>query len=543
MVLINRLLRSTAASALACALALPLALPAPAAAQSTATPPNAAPETPVTLWDNFSLENILTMFVQSMIPSLRVLADVRYDQIDVDPVRNRLALVGVDIRPFLPYVQGDSCAIKVDSAVLSGAPIDRQAGYVLNLALDGAVMDFDCLPNEARPVVGLAGLENIRLDRAHISAHYDFATGGAQIGFGADMDELLALTGQADLDYISYRMDFDTEEVVPAVHVNHVSVTAENRGLYRVAQQMLPPDMLAPDAAAEMIGGALMGIMMEMNAGAAPIAEQEQFIAAAQEVARAFVQNPGQIVIETAPPSTPVRLGEGDLETPQAIFAKLAPTASTSPRAIANGISAAELKQAIDGLLPTARNLDVGRALLSGVGAPRNVTLGLRLLDPLAKDGNSEAAYLMAGAMAATQPDIAYRLALSAAAKGQSGALSLLSDLEDTLPLALMLDQQDAMLGGGGPVASDYASIGDIRRAARGHLMGNTRIRSYRAAYYWASVGAATGDAASASIRDDIDVMMRLRGAEQAWSEVRTSLENGVLRDWVGRDLPSALQK
>ena len=36
---------------------------------------------------------------------------------------------------------------------------------------------------------------------------------------------------------------------------------------------------------------------------------------------------------------------------------------------------------------------------------------------------------------------------------------------------------------------------------------------------------------------------MRLRGAEETWSEVRVSLENGVLRDWVGRDLPSALRE
>jgi hypothetical protein len=72
-------------------------------------------------------------------------------------------------------------------------------------------------------------------------------------------------------------------------------------------------------------------------------------------------------------------------------------------------------------------------------------------------------------------------------------------------------------------------------------MIGNTRIRSYRAAYYWASVGAATGDAASARIRDEIDTKMRIRGADAIWSDVRTSLENGVLRDWVGRDLPGTL--
>ncbi|MGB7318006.1 MAG: hypothetical protein WBC85_08580, partial [Planktotalea sp.] len=231
------------------------------------------------------------------------------------------------------------------------------------------------------------------------------------------------------------------------------------------------------------------------------------------------------------------------LEDPKAIFAKLSPVIGTSPKAVSSAISATELKQAIDGLLSTDRNYEVGKALLTGVGAPRNVTLGLRLLDPLAKEGNAQATALMAEAMQISNPGVAYRLALHATSNSQPGSLSLLNDLEDGLSLAQMLEVQDDMLGGGGPVASDFASIGDIRRAARGHMTGTTRIRSYRAAYYWASVGAAAGDVASIAIRDEINTIMRLRGANAAWADVQTSLENGVLRDWVGRNLPATLQE
>ncbi len=520
-------------TALTCALALPLQ------AQ------DAAPETPVTIWDAFSLENILTMVVQSFMPSLRVLADVRYDQIDVDPVRNRVALVGVDIRPYLPYVDADACAITADALAISGQPVDRQSGYILSMTLDGAELDFDCLPDEARPVIGMMGVENILLDRATVSVNYDFASGGGTVHFGADLDKLVSLSGAADLDYISYRMDFDTEEVMPAVHVNHVQVTLEDRGLYAAASRMAPPGMLDPAALEQIIPGALSDMFGEMNGFEARelSAEQEAFIAQAVTAAQAFVTNPTQIVLETAAPQRPVRLGEADLEDPKAIFSKLAPTIGTAPQAISKAITAQELKQAIDGLLATERNFDVGKALLTGIGAPRNTTLGLRLLDPLAKEGNADATALMADAMQTSNPSVAYRLALHATSKGKAGSLSLLNDLEDDLTLAQMLEVQDDMLGGGGPVASDFASIGDIRRAARGHLLGTTRIRSYRAAYYWASVGAAAGDTASATIRDEIDTIMRLRGASAPWSEVQTSLENGVLRDWVGRDLPTALQE
>jgi hypothetical protein len=529
MSILKRLIHTTA---LTCALALPLH------AQEQPV------ETPVTIWDSLSLENILTLVVQSFMPGLRVLADVRYDQIDVDPVRNRISMIGIDVRPFLPYADADSCVIKADALVISGQPIDRQQGYGVNFSLNGTVVDFDCLPQDARPVVGMLGVENIRLDRANLNVHYDFASGGAKLHFGADLDKLVALSSSADLEYISYRMDLESEEVMPAVYVNHIQATLEDRGLYTAGSRMAPPGMLDPAALEQIIPQALSGFFAEMNGFEARdlSTEQEAFVNQAVITAKAFVENPSQIIVETAAPKTPVRLGEADLEDPKAIFSKLAPAIGTVPLAITAGISTNDLHQAIDGLLSKERSLDVGRALLTGIGAPRNTTLGLRLLDPLADEGRPEATALLADALQSIDPSNAYRLALHATANGQSGSLSLLNDLEDGLALNEMLELQDVMLGGGGPVASDFASIGDIRRAARGHLLGTTRIRSYRAAYYWASVGAAAGDVASVTIRDDLNTIMRLRGASAPWSEVQTSLENGVLRDWVGRNLPEALK-
>lgn len=240
--------RLTQTTALTCVLAVPLH------AQEQPI------ETPVTIWDALSLENFLTMAVQSAMPMLRVLADVRYDQIDVDPVRNRMALVGVDIRPFLPYVEDDSCKITADSIVFSGQPVDRLQGYRISAALEGAVLGFDCLPQEARPVVGLLGLENIRMDRMTVNVNYDFASGGATVHFGADIDDLASLSGTADLDYISYRMDLDTEEVMPAAYVNHIQVTLEDRGAYAAGSRMAPPGMLDPAALEQIIPGALTEI-------------------------------------------------------------------------------------------------------------------------------------------------------------------------------------------------------------------------------------------------------------------------------------------
>ncbi|MFT6675565.1 MAG: hypothetical protein ACJAVM_001757 [Sulfitobacter sp.] len=48
---------------------------------------------------------------------------------------------------------------------------------------------------------------------------------------------------------------------------------------------------------------------------------------------------------------------------------------------------------------------------------------------------------------------------------------------------------------------------------------------------------------AAAAIGTEICTIMRLRGANAVWTEVRASLVNGVPRDRVSRDLPSALQE
>ena len=81
-----------------------------------------------------------------------------------------------------------------------------------------------------------------------------------------------------------------------------------------------------------------------------------------------------------------------------------------------------------------------------------------------------------------------------------------------------------------------------FNESARDFLGGVARPRSWRAAYYWASMAAAAGDASSAALRDDITETMRLRGDAAAWAKESKSLDNGVLRDWIARDVPALLR-
>ena len=86
----------------------------PALAQTSSRP---------SIADLFSLENFGIVTLHSMLASARVLADIRYDQLSVDPVA--LLLEGLDLgEPLLePVVHGDhvlerTCGVDDDLAVL-----------------------------------------------------------------------------------------------------------------------------------------------------------------------------------------------------------------------------------------------------------------------------------------------------------------------------------------------------------------------------------------------------------------------------------------
>ena len=96
-------------------------------------------------------------------------------------------------------------------------------------------------------------------------------------------------------------------------------------------------------------------------------------------------------------------------------------------------------------------------------------------------------------------------------------------------------DSYDRMIelqneAGGGPDPAVYGSVLAMRQAARGFLNGTGRYRSYRAAYYWASMAAAAGDASGAAIRDEIEEFIELRRPTGGDPNRKTpNLHHGVL--------------
>jgi len=515
---------------------------ATAAALTLCALPGHAQQSRPTLWDVFSVENIMTSVLHSALGSARVLADIRYDQISVDPVALKITLTGVTIAPLLPDLPPGACDISAMRATISGGAIDRISEARIRLALDGVDVNPGCFPREVSTMARAMGFQSLRVDRIESDTLYSYASGGAITRISADIPKISSLNAVIDMDYISYRMDLDTEEPVVAVDLNSAELTIQDQGAWDLAKNFLPAELQAPDALSQIVQGAIEQVLQQENPFDDPALSDRQraFAVQAGEIAGGFDGGRRKVVLATRIAPAPFRISENSARDFRRFFDVMNPTVLANVPALTQVVSITDLNAALNSEAPPANAFDLGRALLTGVGAPRNIASGLRLLAPLARDGNADASLLIAKAVTQSKPNDAYTHALLATAAGLPGSLALLDRIERTLPYADAIAAQNALMAG--PQDTLYSDLAAMRTAAREFTTGTNRPRSWRAAYYWASMAAAAGDATAAALRDDISETMRLRGDAEAWAAEAESLENGVLRDWIGKDVPGRLR-
>ena len=85
----------------------------------------------------------------------------------------------------------------------------------------------------------------------------------------------------------------------------------------------------------------------------------------------------------------------------------------------------------------------------------------------------------------------------------------------------------------------EAADIGAMRERAHAAALGRDGPRSYRDAYYWASLAAAAGDRSSAGLRERLD--LRFAGAEgaarDAWKGVSQAAAAHAIETWTSGGL------
>ena len=316
----------------------------------------------------------------------------------------------------------------------------------------------------------------------------------------------------------------------------------------------MPPEMPQPDTAALMAARGLTELFIEMNQPAAPNKRpqldlaQAAFVQSAAAQVQRFVAKPGTFVIETAL-EQPVRLNERTFDDPVRLFTVLKPVVAGLPASRQEIVPTSMLKAALmaPGSLSDRDKLRVGQALVSGVGAPRALSKGQKLLKPLADAGNGEAALALSSSLRSVDPEAAYRLALNAGANSMAGASGIMDRLEQNLTTRKVLTLQARLLSTAStiPKTQEFVPLTQVRAYALAHLSGNGAVRSYVRAYYWALLGKAAGDQATASMAGEIEARMRHRGPEAAaaWKAVAEKTRTDALTHWLAADYPTKLAR
>lgn len=497
----------------------------------------------------FSVNRIGTFVANAAIAALRTQMELEYDFLSTDLMRGSVSISGVVARPLLPYDQARQCVVTIDRAVLNtDVAKPFEVASEMNLNLIGARANSACLPREAAMAMRAAGMREIELDQFKIRAAYIYATGETST------DASLVINGFAALDYSASGMilprlgQFGPGD--PAFRVMRAVVSLKDMGGWAKVSAAIPPNFSDPETI-KVIGTETVTQFMSNDGLRAVTAVERNFITQLMARVEDFVTDPGEITVEANLPATGIVI-EPELydSEPQALIAALALEARATPLSRTRILGSADLAALSDPSdLGAARLLELGAALLDGNGVPKTPALVPGLLSPLMEDPANapNAAALIARALKGQQPDEAYPYALTAAAGGIVGAVSLLDQLEGQMgTVDVLREQRDHPQATAAPLDAIQADNDprQLRRLALAYYTGSDTVRSYAHAYYFALLAEAAGDIGAAALRQEIEGRFSARGDDvnAAWETLSADVQQQALSDWIEGGLADRYQ-
>lgn len=480
---------------------------------------------------------------------MRSFVDVTYDQLTVEPGTNQLVISGMTIYPELPWDNEALCEVTIDR--VASSDVFSFASIQTMIELSGVNAGAACFDPDMAGMMGSFGYDGLTAENMSIGLTYNLPDSSADLTVNASIADAADLSISADFSYLWVRLPIDGYgDPVPVIQLSEAEVSLENKGLWERLEPMVTAQMGDLNAVPQM-AQMMVGQAFSEGGTRQPTPTENAFVEnLAGELAR-FLSEKNRLVV-TAAPEGGVWIDESIFDSPSNMIAALQPKISATPNALRSIIPPAEMAAALaDGANPDdATRMKIGKALLTGVGAPKSVEDGGELLIPLARNWNGEAAALVAAAAGGFgEHKIGYEMALIALAQGEASAMSAADNLEADLPLADVLAAQKEVSNnwpGGSEIEGQFnqaiadGNIGVIRALANAASVGRGMPRDYEVAYALATLGAAAGDKSSAALRDRMD--RRFNATDQAtWVKTASKAASDALAVWTEGGLGAAL--
>jgi hypothetical protein len=488
--------------------------------------------------------------------ALRTQMDLKYGDMSVDLMTGRVTLTDVKMWPLPKWDTDGNCEVGIDRMTIRTGALDQTDRIRVKLQIAGASATAECVPPEAQQGMAMAGLESISMPRLTVDLDYGVPGSDALVRVFGDVDKVAAVDLTAKFAYVWMDGRRDMEQPDPVVFLSHATLSVENKGIWQAMQGQLPPPLTDVQGAPLFVEGALGSALTGMNRsnggeGADPSAltdSQTAFLESVKTTWPAFLASPATLVLETGFSGDTYVDFKAMEDDPRVVFDTLKPRLELAAARTTRILPAAMISQAMSPQVNTMAAADrkaVGIALLTGEGAPRNLSAGYDLLTPLALGGDADAALVLSRALENVNPDEAYNWALVAGRNGAAGATALLDRLENQLGFVKVLALQNKVSATDSHSKDALQTIAGIREQAAMRLSGKGQARSYGIAAMWASLAKAAGDPEAADILGDVDEHVRLSGADSraAWLDAEKAASALAMQVWIGQDLPARFSR
>lgn len=493
--------------------------------------------------DTSGAQDFLALFQRIMshyaIITARSFVDLTYEQLTIEPGTNHLVISGLKLYPVLDWDKDGKCQISVDRIVTGDVYSFETLGS--SIEVSGVTIPGACFMPDAAGMMAQFGYEQIVVDQASIDVSYTLPSSAAEVVIQAAIKDALDINLSGEFSYLWFTIPMDGRgDPTPAIQLAAAEIAIENKGLWEKLEPMVGAQMGDVNQIPQMIQMGLSQMLAEGGSRELSDVEKAFVENLTSEVGR-FLKEKNRLVV-TAAPDGGVWLNENAFDSPQNLISALRPKLSAIPAAYRRIVAPADMTAALapDATPDEATRMRVGEALITGVGAPRSVGDGAKLLTPLAEAGNGKAAALLAKAYADTGQDaMGYEMALVALAAGEMSVLGTADELEARMAMGDVLKTQEKVFGDwkdpngfGASVekAGNEGDVGALRKAAAAISIGRGAPRSYTVAYLLATVAAAGGDRGAANLRDR---MNRRFGNDPAWREAAAKAEADAVEAWT----------
>ena len=480
---------------------------------------------------------------------MRSFVDVTYDQLTVEPGTNNIVITGLKVYPELEWDPDALCEVTVARATSADILSFETLGS--SIEMSGVNVPAACFDPEVAGMMGSFGYDGLTSDNMSIGLSYNLPDSSADLTINASVEDAADVSVSAAFSYFWFRIPIDGGgDPTPVIQLSEAEIGIENKGLWERVEPMVGAQMGDLNAIPPMIQ-TMLGQALTEGGQRTPTQTETAFVENLASEVQRFLTEKNRIVL-TANPEDGVWIDEDIFDSPQNMIAALQPKISGTPNALRSIVPPADMAAALaNGANPDeATRLKIGRALLTGIGAPRSLEDGGELLLPLAQNWNGEAAALLADAAESVgENKIGYEMALIAIAQGEVGAMSTADALESKLPLGEVLAMQRASSDkwpGGSELSQQFEAaiasgdVSAIRGLANAVSIGRGLPRDYSAAYSLATLGAAAGDRASANLRDRMD--RRFGELDQkTWAEAAASAASEALKVWTDGGFGAAM--